>query len=127
MADDAASLATAKGIAQTLGQMVTGVQRQGFTVGTIIAVNNIGNAALSQVLANPNPAIFWVVFHNPSDTIELLVGPSSIGAFSFSSRGGAFVLPPGDFLPLVGNVSFAWSAIAASSTNNPLTIITSTQ
>jgi hypothetical protein len=124
MADDSASLATAKGIAQTLGQMVPGVQRQAFTIGTVTAVNNLGTS-LIQVLANPNPAISWIVFHNPSNTVELLVAPASIPGVSFSARGGAFLLLPGDFLSLVGTVSFAWNGIAQSATNNPLTIITS--
>jgi hypothetical protein len=124
--DGGASLATLKGIAQTIGQLVPASQRQGFTIGTVLAVNNIGTSSI-QVLAAPNPAITWLVFHNPSNTVELLVQFASLGAASFSARGGAFLLLPGDYLPLSGAVSFAWNGIAQSGTNNPLTIVTSQQ
>jgi hypothetical protein len=122
--DGGASLATLKGIAQTIGQLVPASQRDGFTLGNVIAVNNIGTSSV-QVLAAPSPAITWIVFHNPSNTVELLVQLASLGAPSFSARGGAFLLLPGDFLPLSGAVSFAWNGIAQSGSNNPLTIVTS--
>ena len=124
--DPSAALATSKGAAQTLGQLVVAAQRQAFTVGNVYAVNNVGTT-WAQAFGAPNTAIIWIVFHNPSDSIELLVGLGSISGVTFSNRGGAFLLVPGDYLPFVGNVSVNWNAIAASGSANPLTIITSSQ
>jgi hypothetical protein len=121
--DPSAGLATMKGATQTLGQLVVAAQRQCFTVGTVIGGIVVGTSLIS-VLATPTPAIVWIVFHNPSDTAELLVAPASISGVSFAARSGGFLLVPGDFLALNGNVSVAWNAIA-NAVGTPLTIITS--
>lgn len=117
---------TIKGAVTNLASLINASERQAFTVGNISAVNNL-STALVQVIAadnSANPRI-WIVFHNPSNTVELLVCQSTFTATTFSNRGGGFLMLPGDYLTLVGNVAGAWSAIAQSGSANPLTIITS--
>jgi hypothetical protein len=114
-----------RGVVQQLSSWVAVGQREGsFTIGTVTAVNNLGTASIQIIAADS--ARTYIVFHNPSNTVELLVCQSPTVA-SFTTRGGSFLILPGDYLTLTGAVSVAWNGIAQSGANNPLTIITSTQ
>lgn len=126
-ADDINS--TLQGVVRNLSRWAVLTQSSGaYSVGTVVAVNNIGTAAATQVLiadATRNS----LVFHNPGDTNALMLAPATASGGanitpSFTSRGGSFILAAHGFLLISGlDSQLAWNAIASTSgTTNPLTI-----
>jgi hypothetical protein len=94
---------------------------------TISAVNNIGSGGVSPIIGT-NPGRNSINFHNPG-TVDIIVFPTVVltpATFtpSLSALGGGFrIFANGGDRTFSGNVACqAWQAIAASSSNNPLTI-----
>lgn len=97
--------------------------------GKVWAFNNIGNAAPVQVLAG-NPARQTITFHNPGAQ-DIFVFPQTDAngnaiAASNAALGGTFrIYANGGALIITGECQQAWSAFAASATNNPFTAMES--
>lgn len=97
----------------------------GFLGGEITAFNDIGTTASAILPANRTRTS--ILFHNPNDSTELLVFPSSYISATFTStnRAGGFLVQSKDYFQYFGDASaLAWSAIAASSAGTCLTIAT---
>jgi hypothetical protein len=101
---------------------------------TITAVNNLGTSPVSVIGANA--ARQQITFHNPG-SVDIFVFPTTVlsgGASatltpSLGSLGGGFRIfaNGGDRTISAPAACQAWQAIAASSSNNPLTIMEQTQ
>ncbi len=90
-----------------------------------LAINNLGTSSIQVIGANP--ARTSLLFHNPNDSVSIIVCPATNAsgaalAASFATRGGGFLILPQDYLPFSGNCQTAWNAIAASGGTNGLTI-----
>lgn len=100
--------------------------------GKVYAYNNIG--AVTQVaVAAANPARQKITFHNPG-TVDMFIVPQYVqttgsnvaNAVTTSALGGAFrVFANGGTLEITGECQGAWYALAASGSNNPLTVMDS--
>lgn len=117
-------VSTIKGAVRNIAQLNTSLKNaRAFAIGTTTAINNLGTTS-TQVLPVDSTRIS-VLFHNPSDSVVVLVAPNAVA--SFTARGGSFLILPQDSLPLAGSVQVAWNAAAQSGTTNPLTISTVSQ
>jgi hypothetical protein len=97
--------------------------------GNVLGVNNVGNVSNIQVIGQ-DPGRKQLVFHNPNATNNLLVSPTqdATGATlnpTFSSPGGGYLIFPGGFLTLTGDVQGAWQAIASTGVVNGITVASS--
>lgn len=99
--------------------------------GKVYAYNAISTAA-SQV-APANPSRQRISFHNPG-TINLYVAPTTAlnaaGSAvtltpTLGALGGTLLVFPGAIVVVEGECQGAWQALAASSSNNPMTVIDS--
>lgn len=88
-----------------------------------IAVNNLGTSSLSVIGANANRRA--ITFSNPGG-VNVYICPDNLVANN-ATLGGMFVLFPGGEKTIIAegniNVNCGWNAIAASGSNNPLTIL----
>jgi hypothetical protein len=101
---------------------------------TITAINNIGTSPISVI--GSNPARQLITFHNPG-AVDIIVFPTTVlsgGASivltpSLSALGGGFrIFANGGQLTIAAPAACqAWQALAASASNNPLTIMEQTQ
>jgi hypothetical protein len=95
--------------------------------GKITPINNLGTSPI-QVVAG-NPARQTITFCNPG-TIVIYVAPliTLTGATltpSLAALGGCFPVFPGGLLIITGECQVGWQALAASASNNPLTVMES--
>lgn len=86
-------------------------------------------ATTAALAISGNPSRKKITFHNPG-TINVYVAPtvSATGAAlspTLSALAGTFIIFPGGLLIIDGECQTAWQALAASGTNNPLTIMES--
>jgi hypothetical protein len=95
---------------------------------SITAVNNIGTSVSPLIGANPSRTS--INFHNPG-TVDIIVFPTVVltatpspFAPTLSALGGGYrIFANGGDRTVKGNVACqAWQALAASLSNNPLTI-----
>jgi hypothetical protein len=101
---------------------------------TITAVNNLGTSPISIIGSNASRQL--ITFHNPG-TVDIFVFPTTVlsgGASvtltpSLASLGGGFRIfaNGGDRTIGFPAAAQAWQALAASASNNPLTIMEQTQ
>lgn len=97
--------------------------------------NKIYGATIGTVASNvlvPNPSRKSIVFHNPG-TQAVYVGPfNQVSYVTFKlvplpltvACAGSFMILPGGFLTLSGEIQDGWQAIVAANTN-PLTVMES--
>jgi len=95
--------------------------------GKVTAINTLGTSPLQVLAANPQRTT--LTFHAPG-TIDIFVAPSVNAQGqalvpSLGSLGGTFHIFAGGTLILTGEIQGSWQAFAASSTNQPLTIMES--
>ncbi len=91
-------------------------------------INNLSTASISVI--GTSTSRHGIIFHNPnlpSSNVNVYVYPSALGSPpTLAAPGGAFLILPGDDLPLpsVGytNINAAFSAFASTGSNNALTI-----
>lgn len=96
---------------------------------SIVAFNTIGSSVALAVLA-ANPSLRRLTFHNPNydpttGGIDLLI--AQVSTITFAAPGGGWVLlPAGPPLVFEGDAAQGpWYAIARSSSNKGITIVTS--
>lgn len=92
--------------------------------GKVTPINSLGTT-MAQVVGG-NPARVSITFHNPG-TISVYVAPTvNAQGAPFTpmggALGGAFLILSGGLLTLTGEVQTPWQAMAASGSNQPLTI-----
>jgi len=96
--------------------------------GKVTAVNNLGTTGIQVVAANPQRA--KLTFHNPG-TVDVYVYPQyDLNNVALTpvvgTVGGCFlVFANGGTFSIEGECQFAWFALAASGSNNPLTVMDS--
>ena len=95
--------------------------------GKVTPVNNLAVVFVLVVAANPSRQS--ITFHNPG-TNSLYIGMMTtvIGtAFNplLNSLGGTFLLLPGATMTFTGECQLAWGAMAATGSQNPLTVMES--
>ncbi len=95
-----------------------------FPINIPVSVNNLGTSSIQVIGADPTRSA--LTFHNPgSATIIVCPSVNSVGSAmtaSFTTRGGGFIIGPGETLPFSGICQTAWNAIANSGAANGLTI-----
>lgn len=97
--------------------------------GNVLASNAVTNAGNTQVIA-ADPQRRSITFHNPNSANSLLVSPTQDANGnalnpSFAAPGGGYLIYPGGFLPLTGDIQGAWQAIASAGTTNGMTVSSS--
>lgn len=95
--------------------------------GKVTPINNLATSAIQVI--GPNQYRAALSFHNPG-TVAIYVAPllnAQGQSFtpSLGALGGTFIIYPGSTLSLQGETQYAWQAFAASSSNNPLTVMES--
>lgn len=102
--------------------------------GKIHAYNAIGTIGTNNTVIGANPSRTQITFHNPGSQ-DIFIAPATVIdnngnavalALSLSALGGSFrVFANGGTLVISGECQTAWQAIAASGSNNPLTVMDS--
>lgn len=92
--------------------------------GKVTPINSLGTTALQVI--GPNPQRASLTFANPG-TVMVYVAPliNAVGGsftITLSALGGSFPILAGGMLTLQGEISLGWQALAASGSNNPLTV-----
>ena len=95
------------------------------------SVTNTGNIVVAPI----NPTRRRITFVNPSTTVILYVsmttaidpilGTASSLIPTVASLGGTLPVYPGSYVTIDGDCQCQWQALAASGTNNPLTVLDS--
>lgn len=95
--------------------------------GKVTPVNNLATVWVQVIAINANRQS--ITFHNPgTNTIYIGMMFTVVGSLlapTLSSLGGTFALLPGATMTFTGECQLAWGAIAATASNNPLTIMES--
>ena len=108
-----------KNIVTNIGQLTASRRNiNTFTIGTTISVNTLGTTSAQVISADSTRT--YIMFHNPSDTVTVLVRQNATA--TFSSRGGAFIVLPMSYVEFSGSIQLAWNAAAQTGASNPLTV-----
>lgn len=116
-----------KGAVVNIGQLIAALRlNESFYIVDTIQLGTLTTTSVQVIAADSTRNA--LLFHNPGDSISLLVAPatdSSGNAISLSlaARQGGYIVSPHDFVPLTGNnCQLAWNGISLSGSSNPLTI-----
>ena len=95
--------------------------------GKVTPVNNLAAVWVLVVAANPNRQS--ITFHNPgTNTMYIGMMTTVVGSQlnpTLAALGGTFSLLPGATMTFTGECQLAWGAIAATGSQNPLTVMES--
>jgi hypothetical protein len=120
---------TLQGVTRNVGLMIRAQQLSAsYAIGATISLNTLTTTSIQVLAAAVGRS--GIVFHNPSDTIPMLLAPATDAsgnaiAATFALRGGAYLLLPQSYLAVSGsNCQLAWNAVSSTGPTNPITIAT---